>query len=196
MPTDGPNAPTTGISFSPWTLNSRAYLYDTETETDDVNASVGPVMTSTTTPSISAILRVRGFGFSVPTDAINIQATFKVYGRRIQEALFAPSCILQLCDPGAVGDSKTVINNFGEIYESTAIGAQAGGDSSYWNYTLTPAVVNSSDFGIDFKYNRPTVSGTEQIGVNFITGEISYTLPAEGKPFTVSRVIPADLLGE
>lgn len=181
MPTEGPKLPSGGFAFTPWTAVARAFADDTTTDTDDANASVGPAMTSASSPSTSSILRVTGFNFNLPADANIINVVFRAYGRRIQQAAVAPAVKFQLYAAGAKGSTKSAVNDFSNIYEAGTFTEVQGHPDTYWGYgALSVAEVNASTFGVNIQYGPVVGSGTEQIGINYVEAFITYLVPTIG----------------
>lgn len=119
----------------------------------------------------SDYLVVSALGFSIDTGAtingvtVRVEATEHSGGTEVLS--------LQLQDEaaaltGAADTSITVSGTTMTVYT-------AGGASSLWSATLTPAIVNDADFGA-----RAWYTTAHDVRIDFITVAVTYTLPVTG----------------
>lgn len=134
------------------------------TANDNTTASCSSGSTGT------AYLRASNFGFSIPTGSVINGVTVVV--EMAESSAGTEAVTLQLVD-----DTATA---FGTTDGFTANGATltlytTGSSTSKWGATLTPAILNDTDFGVYLWYT--TAHNTT---VDYISIDVDYTPPATG----------------
>jgi hypothetical protein len=168
MPSQGPNSPssasTTIQGTADWNTPNNALVQD------DVGTTALGI-------GLTYWLNVQGFGFAIPVGATITDLTVTV---RVKDAIAQGIATgIQLTDSSAgVGNE-----NASSIDAATYVDIPLGGNATFWNTALTPAVVNASTFGVRY---RTTVSIEEfnTVSVDVITVTIAYT----GGSATTSRL--------
>lgn len=179
MPTDGPRAPTAATALSgpgpSWTNVSSI------TADDAAFASVSVGATA------SNVLMARLFNFAVPAGKVIVGVTATV--KRDNSATptnQAQDNAIQLTTDG-VGPSGT--NKAAAVnWPFPQAVATYGGPADLWGLaTLTPAVVNSPNFGVCISAKRTAGTGNTLPRVNYVTLSVEYADPP------VPPLVPGDL---
>ena len=168
--------------------------WNNPTNTLTAGATFSQTAQSTKSAKYSKYLKVTNFGFNIPADAVilgitvrkavNASKSSKVYDRTTQ----------LLKTSGAVGDNYATAGYW--QWWATGIGTRTyGGAADTWNAGLTPADINSSDFGIQESLNC-TEAGIEgrcywiDISVTYSYAEVAYDRISN--PFSLSEIIEVD----
>lgn len=123
---------------------------------------------------LSNFINATGFGFAVPAGAVIQGITVQVYLKG-SDPFGQVDNIVQLL----VGGVRSGANRAAGTTLSTAIGLNTyGGSSDQWGLALTPAVVNSANFGVSFQGGNLDVSGPGgTISIDFMAISVSYIVP-------------------
>lgn len=172
--TTGPYRPNTADDYA--AIGTISWSNPTDALTSN-NAYATAVFASAAT---SHYLRITNLGFTVPSSATIDGIILKKEGHYTSGGSFTGTSYAQLLLNGEiVGSSKS--GNF----PSTTDGVVTSGSSSdMWGYSFTPAIVNSSGFGVSLWTDITAGSGT--IYVDSITIEVYYTIAAQN--YTVSGI--------
>lgn len=167
------DVPATGGKTTDW-LNASGATNDTH--------SSNAYCSVTTSPWVFPYLRLSNYGFAIPASAtilgIEVRVaiggthnTTEIYDDEIRLAWNASAANLST-DNKATGTPKAV-------YEYYTV----GGPADLWgelSSTLTPAVINSSDFGVVIKAGRATGSAQRFFGVASVRITVYYSDSADG----------------
>jgi hypothetical protein len=122
----------------------------------------------------SKYLRVKDFQFAVPVTAVitGIQARVEKRmdaGGNIQDA----SVKLSVNDVISGNDRK-----MSGVWSTTDLAVEYGGRVDMWGLSLSPADVNSSNFGVLVSATRTSGTGTKKAYVDDVALQIFFTVPA------------------
>ncbi len=127
-------------------------------------------------PHVFPFLRASDFGFAIPTSATVLGITGVIHF-----AASPGSAYEELEVRLAWGASAANLSTGNKASGTTpAIGVDTtyGGTSDLWGElasTLTPAVINSSDFGLVFKPNRPSGATSRTLSVDYFRVSVTHT---------------------
>ena len=137
-------------------------------------------------PSLTRTLDCKGFGASVPSGATINGVEFEVeqYGVGGTRPSWSSAKLIKA--DGSYGStnrkSTSSVLPASEAYEAV------GGASDLWGETLTPAVVNDSDFGIALQYTIP-VATAPRANIDHVRMRVTYTEAAPSGPAPGQRVM-------
>lgn len=164
MSTAGPNICGTGSNYDDgadyeWEYPERIQLDDTLW----AYCNVGML-------KYSQRLRAQNFGFSLPSGATVTNVSFS-YERVASEAsTFKEYNIAMLDASGTAGTNKADTSTY---WSTTHEVITKSGDGSYWGISLSPALVNDTDFGLQIKVKTDR-SGTDYAAVNYVSCTVTY----------------------
>lgn len=134
--------------------------------------------------SSSENLLATNFGFSIPTTATitGIEVTIgryssspnKIYDNNVQ----------LLVGGSATGTNKALSST--TYWPTTETAATYGSTTDLWGATLTPAIINASNFGVLFDANNNNNGTARTAYVDYIQISVTYTLPASIDWYTAS----------
>lgn len=133
-------------------------------------------------PDISERLYVRQFAFNIPSNA-TIDGVVVEIERRSIIANSGKDYRVQLIngtsptDAFLIGTNKAVPAT---IWPTTATIATYGGANDTWGATLTPAIINTNNFGVTLSAQANIANA--DIGVDFIRVTVYYTEPLTATP--------------
>ena len=134
-------------------IGSQAWIDPNNVKLDDGNVATCFYSSGRTT----SMIRGDNFGFAIPTDATIDGVEFKV--EKSQSASSAVDKYVYLTDSNIsfIGDNKA---DTGTQWTGTLTSKKYGGATDKWGTTLTPAIINDSDFGVAISatLNNSTVS--------------------------------------
>ena len=166
----------TQINVNDWPYSSRRWGHSgpamSAVEVNDGTACYADVPSASRT---SDILRVTNFKFNVPSDATIKGVTVRVKRRQSGSGPIAYDNLVKLVYNGNErGDNRASTDVWPQSFATKTY----GGSSTDWNANLTPAMVNSSTFGVDIQfYNASSYSLSAFI--DYIDIKIDYTIPSE-----------------
>ena len=166
----------TQINVNDWPYSSRRWGHSgpamSAVEVNDGTACYADVPSASRT---SDILRVTNFKFNVPSDATIKGVTVRVKRRQSGSGPIAYDNLVKLVYNGNErGDNRASTDVWPQSFATKTY----GGSSTNWNANLTPAMVNSSTFGVDIQfYNASSYSLSAFI--DYIDIKIDYTIPSE-----------------
>lgn len=166
----------TQINVNDWPYSSRRWGHSgpamSAVEVNDGTACYADVPSASRT---SDILRVTNFKFNVPSDATIKGVTVRVKRRQSGWGPIAYDNLVKLVYNGNErGDNRASTDVWPQSFATKTY----GGSSTNWNANLTPAMVNSSTFGVDIQfYNASRYSLSAFI--DYIDIQIDYTIPSE-----------------
>ena len=166
----------TQINVNDWPYSSRRWGHSgpamSAVEVNDGTACYADVPSASRT---SDILRVTNFKFNVPSDATIKGVTVRVKRRQSGSGPIAYDNLVKLVYNGNErGDNRASTDVWPQSFATKTY----GGSSTNWNANLTPAMVNSSTFGVDIQfYNASRYSLSAFI--DYIDIKIDYTIPSE-----------------
>lgn len=172
MATQGPLFPTAATNVSTGTETAEAWVNPTNIFSD--NATEAAITAATyDNPDISQRLRASGFGFSIPNGSTIDGVTVEIDRRSIIAGSGRDNRV-QLVDANAaiVGDNKA---DTALTWPTTSTVKSYGGVADGWNASLTPAIVNDTDFGVVL--SALALIANADIGVDFIRITVTYTPP-------------------
>ena len=133
----------------------------------------GNVVSDNTTDATVVVpsdyLVTSGYGFAIPDCAIIVGVTVRVEAS--ETGTGSSNYIPQLhsnTTPTLIGAAKSAVTVTG----TTKVISSNGGITDTWSATLTPAIVNSSGFGVSI-WSADT---TNTLAVDFVTIAIEYTI--------------------
>jgi len=97
----------------------------------------------------SRILKAQDFGFSLPSAAVVTNVSFSYQRKASSSGTIRENDISMLDANGAAGTNKADTSTY---WDTSAEIITKSGDGSYWGITLSPALVNDIDFGLQIKY--------------------------------------------
>jgi CshA-type fibril repeat protein len=173
--TGSSSSATTNVWTNPGNIAASDNTYATQT-----NASTG-----TTT-----YLYAKGFGFNIPANAIVDGIVVTVEKKASGTNAIADSRISLLNNTTNLGSNKTITGN----WSTTDAVSTYGTSTDPWgttSATLTPAIVNSANFGFRYRVNFVTANATAYVDyatmkLYYHVGTSSYCDTDSGKTFTVS----------
>lgn len=121
-------------------------------------------------------LHATNFGFAIPTGAQIAGVQFRVERYFVQDvSLFTTRdhSITLIVGGVRTGTAKTIA---GAWPETTPAVQTAGADNDLWGCALTPAIVNSSDFGVALRAKHFFSSGQGDFFVDYIQLNVHYGL--------------------
>ncbi len=145
------------------TIANRAGGTDNWTNPGNITADDGSVASLNTNPQ-SHYLIASGFGFSIPSGATIISVTVKIEASLSNVIIKALNAQLQDDGGSLVGSSKTV-----SLGASSPLTVYTYAVDN-WGATLTPAIVNDSDFGVRFWFTIQAIST-----VDYVTISVQYS---------------------
>lgn len=124
-------------------------------------------------------LSVRGFGFSIPVDAVIDGILVEVEASQSDNSRSGSAwSYVSLIDyPTPIGTAKDPAQ---ALTESDAY-YSAGGSSDTWGAALTAAIVNSSDFGVDITFERTNLFA-ETVFVDHVRMTVYWSPPPNTAP--------------
>lgn len=123
----------------------------------NVYASDGSYATCAVNNTTSDPLRCTNFGFSIPSAALITGVTVYVE-RKSSSTLTLDNSVQLVYAAAAIGTDKST----GATWPTADAAATFGGTNDTWGYALTPAIVNSSTFGVQLKVSS-TASRTASV---------------------------------
>lgn len=177
--TRGPNNPRIGASISG--IGSVAWI---NPENITTNNSLYATAALTNAASISNYLYARDYGFNIPGNAI-ITGIQVIVNRSSSHSNSIQDNVVKLIVNGNIaGINKARIGSWPTSMTSVTYGSS----SDMWSLTsatLTPAVVNASNFGVALACEK-TASGSKDARINYIQVIITYKVTGEIKWYTES----------
>ncbi len=141
----------------------------------EVNDDTGAYASATTSYRNTDALRVTGFGFNIPSDATVSGVIVRVKRKSSTSVTPTRDYRTQLIYNGnRIGDNKASTDNLSQSYITKSYGSS----SDKWGYSLTPAMVNSSSFGVDLSYYNGT-SYNPTFYVDYVNIIVYYTIPTQ-----------------
>jgi len=174
-PTNNPSAAVDDatVGTKAWAGETNVYAADT------IEAQVTLYITDT----ISHYLVATGFGFAIPADSTILGVVVGIKRRNIYNTGELKDYSIKLTVDGSItGDNKASVAAWPY---NTAAYATYGSATSLWGCTLTPTLVNQSDFGVAISCTSAN-AGTTDIGC---IDHIYITVYATGKASTKMMVI-------
>lgn len=169
MASSGPRYPGSVTTASLGSENAEDWVSPTNIGADD--GSEASITAATfDSPDISFLLIGYNFGFAIPADATVDGMLVEIEKRDGGIGSAADNRVqIWVISQGAFGDNKWS----GTDWPVNATVVSYGGASDTWNHTLTPAVVNDSNFGIALSVQA--TSANTDVFVDFIRVTIFYT---------------------
>ena len=176
--TVGPNSPGTATNIgatNPWSNPTNV------TTSNNTYASV-----SLNNGQVSDVIVATNFGFSIPTNATIDGVTVEIEKYGTQTAFIIPlryiaDNTISLTTDGTnpVGDNKAVaLTAWPTTDTNPSTYISYGGATDGWNASLTPALVNSSNFGVYVDVTCIFIPGGPETGyIDHIRVTIDYTVP-------------------
>jgi hypothetical protein len=142
-------------------------------------------------PGVTKVLRLTGFGFTIPVSTLTQEVTITgievtidrkaATGSRIKTILVQPIVGGNITGENKGNASATVGPKSNTDYTVTY-----GGATDFFGLTLQPEQVNSPDFGIAFQFNNSNGSGgaSNLLSIDFVSIQVFYTV----KDLTVTPV--------
>jgi large repetitive protein len=162
--TSGPNSCGTGSNYNDG--GDVAWSNPTNIQANDAAYATVALPAS----KVSQELKAQNFGFAIPTDATITNVAFS-YIRKASAAVSIITSVYMLDASGAIGLGDVSDGNGWAITDETI---SPSGDSAFWGLTLTPALVNSANFGLAiWAYNL--VGTTVTASVEYVSCTITYT---------------------
>lgn len=134
---------------------------------------------STSPPYVFPYIRMSNYGFNIPASAtiVGVEAEF------IKRSSFVWSYTTEdevrlawgASASNLSADNKAILAvrpNTGDFY--------FGGEADLWGSVLTPAIINSSDFGIVYRLENSTVNGETARGFSSARLKVFYNVPTDG----------------
>lgn len=153
-----------------WGWTSAASVAKTDNSTK--NASSTKATWSHDDNRVSEYLLCTNFDFAIPTQATITNVW--VEGLFTNTTVSVTQNSIKLQNSGVIGNEKasgSISTSAFEIYNW-------GGDG-LWGATLTPAIVNGSNFGVGLSFSKPgTAGGAGVLSCFYVLMGIEYTLPA------------------
>lgn len=171
--------PTLGESDVPATASiTHSWTSVTNIYTD--NTSNAQMSTATTTPYVLPYLRGSTFNFAIPSGATieGVQAQI-AYATQTVESLYTETEVR--LSWGASASTLAATNKGSGTFMVSNQTYTYGGVSDLWgetSATITPAVVNSSDFGLLLKVSRASGTTSRAVPVDFFALDITYSVSA------------------
>jgi hypothetical protein len=175
-----PGAGATGGSGTAWT--SPGNVLSNDDAYANVSATAGFSNVNVTSQSLNAT----GFGFTIPANAtiLGIHATVARHRSASALAGEAQDNSIRLLKGGvATGTNKGATST---NWPTSETNAAYGGASDLWGTTWTPAEVNASDFGLGVVADVSAFLGTRTANVDFVSIDITYTVPGDITWYTES----------
>ena len=172
----GYKASDTQINVNDWPYSSRRWGHSgpamSAIEVNDGTACYADVPSASRT---SDILRATNFKFNVPSDAVITGVVVRIKRRQSGSGPIAYDNLVKLVYNGSErGDNKASTDVWGQTFSTKTY----GGDGVNWNAGLTPAMVNSSTFGVDIQfYNASSYSLSAFI--DYVDIIVYYNIPSE-----------------
>lgn len=177
----GPNSPTTASNIgatNPWSSPTNI------TSSNNTYASV-----SLNNGQVSDVLVATNFGFSIPTNATIDGVTGEIEKYGSQTVFFIPiryirDNTISLTTDGTnpTGDNKANTTSWPTTDTNPSTYTLYGGTTDGWNASLTPALVNSNNFGVYVDVNCFFWPGGPETGyIDHIRVTIDYTVPTPVK---------------
>jgi hypothetical protein len=164
----GPNFPSSGTNDA--SIGSSAWLNPGNITLDDGNYASSSIPSNATSNRIKA----QGFGFSIPSDAT-------ITGVLVEPKVSAPvGANVYTIQVALLDTSGTVVGakvpTF-SAWTSTFVYRTYGGPSDMWGQTLTPAFVNSSNFGASLQAQDNNATLDREGRIDAIRITVYYDLP-------------------
>lgn len=122
----------------------------------------------------STFLRATNFGFAIPAGA-TINGISAVITRKADAlASIIDNAVLLVAGGVAVGTDHSLVGDWG----TTFFLANYGSTSDLWGATWTPAIINSSNFGIEISVQNTGGVATKATVNAFVTMIVTYTTPS------------------
>lgn len=135
--------------------------------------SLGNVSNDGSIANPSGDLYSRGYGFSIPGNAIILNLELKMSRRVIVAGKAKDFQINLLDDTGYIVGNN---NSKPELWGDTNAIITYGGSSDYWGVSLTPSLINSPEFGTAIQATYVDASGAHQIYVQWLTLEVTWEI--------------------
>lgn len=162
MASQGPLSPSSSINLGSGTAwSDPTYVYASDALYASVNLAASGGQ--------SRKLRITNFGFSVPEDAVidGLLAEFQMYGNGLGIDLRDVSLVN---NDTPIGVAKIAVNSYlSESYIAS------GDESDLWDAALTPAIVNSATFGIQFHALNVHSTEARRLYLNHVRITVFYT---------------------
>lgn len=143
-----------------------AWSYPTSINADDDSYSSVSLANGDT----SHLLIAYNFGFAIPSKAIIANLAF-TYQHHTNGITFSENVIKIRDSAGALAGNNKASGNWGTSVADTT----RSGNATYWGVTLTPTLINSTNFGLAIKLSY---SGSHKTaGVDYVSCTAAYTLP-------------------
>lgn len=140
----GPSNGGTAASVSVTAANVDAWANPSNALTNDTNAATvtrNPIQSGDVAQRFQA-LRITNFGFAIPVSSDILGVTVRVLGRRV--GFVTSSTPLRLVNGATALGSERNVTLPGSFGSHQSV----GGPNDMWGAALTPAVVNSANFGV------------------------------------------------
>jgi hypothetical protein len=157
---------------------------------------------------VTSDLLIYDFGFSVPVDAtingivVEVRRSYSKTEAHVDDNIADFNAYLTREASGTYNGDISDNQSAGTIWTAEEFGTQTfGASNSNWGFaSLTPAQVNSSDFGFFFAgiFNIPSGDNTVTGSVDFIRVTVHYTFPQTLLPGTVASAesVPSPTLNQ
>jgi hypothetical protein len=153
----------------PGTVSAPALGGDTWNDVTNMAADDNALATCDVSSSgNSDIVTLTNFGFSIPVGATVNGITVEIE-RKASSGAQCRDTVVRLMKSGATGSNKAVASN----WPTSLTVATYGGAADLWTLTLTPAEVNDSAFGLDFRVADNLLNNIAS--VDFIRIKVHYT---------------------
>jgi hypothetical protein len=163
------NVPVSGGVTENWT-NAATGI----TETD---ANSAQIVTATTGTYVLPYLRASAYGFAIPTDATITGIKTKITWNSGNYSSYTDISVKLAWGASAASVSPT---DLGLNTAGVITGRVYGADGEMWGTSLTPADINSSDFGWIWKPARAGGSGSRTLSADAMTITVYYTEASGG----------------
>lgn len=138
-----------------------------------VGEAVGQVFGGIDSLDESHALIARDFGFAIPSGATIVGVVARYEGRYQGGAPNITLCQLWH-DATFIGSDNKATQSGAFLVQATNTLVEFGGDSDLWGAVLTPALINSSDFGVAFAVDAVDLAGAKISRLRYVWIDVYY----------------------
>lgn len=165
------NVPAVGGITNSWT-NINNVLTDDDSECLLNHAS-------TTAPYVLPYIRMSNYGFNIPATATVVGVEAEFIKRSSFQWSYTTESEVRLAW-GASASTLSADNKASLAIRPNTGNFYFGGEADTWGSVLTPAIVNSSDFGIVYRLENATVNGETARGFSSARLKVFYNVSTDG----------------